>query len=384
MQRIVIAGGGFGGLYTALALQKFPWQPQVTLIDRAERFVFTPLLYELITQEMEIWEVAPRFQELLTPLGVRFIQGEVSDIDLTTQQVLLSDGLSLPYDQAVIGLGGRTPTEIVPGAPAFALPFRTLAHAVQLIEKLNQWDQERRQDIRIAVVGGGASGVELACKLADRLQERARITLIERQAELLSESSPELRRIAQRELTRRDITIRLQTPVERVEANQLFLKGHQPLTTDVTLWTVGTRAAEVLAGLPVERDGLGRICTRPSLQIGAYPQVFALGDCANTGQPLPITAQVAFQQADLCAWNLWANDQKLPLLDFHYLDLGQLISLGINNAAAQLMGFTLDGPAAAQLRRGVYLARLPNLNHQIQVGCNWLAQPLKNALLTQT
>ncbi len=392
MKRIVIAGGGFAGLYTALQLTKFgtllpearTWSPEVTLIDRQERFVFTPLLYELVSREMELWEVAPRFDEILRGTGITFIQGEVSGLDLTEQQVVLSDGMMIPYEQLVIGVGGRTPTEIVPGAQAFALPFRTLAHAQELIRKLEQWEQEERQDIRIAIVGGGASGVELGCKLADRLGKRALITLIEREPEILHEITPELRSIGLREVHKREITLQLGASVERIEAGQLFwhsaTQPTRPLTTDLVLWTIGTRPATLLDTLDLKKDRIGRLLTQQTLQLADFPNIFALGDNATSQQNLPVTAQVAFQQADYCAWNLWAQGVGLPLLDFRYTSLGQLISLGIDSAAAELLGVTVEGSVAANLRRLVYSARMPGISQQAKVGFNWLTQPFKSLL----
>ncbi|WP_287127770.1 NAD(P)/FAD-dependent oxidoreductase [Candidatus Cyanaurora vandensis] len=384
MERIVIAGGGFGGLYTALQLQKFPWRPRVTLIDPQERFVFTPLLYELVSRELAVWEIAPTYRQVLDQTGIEFIQGEVSDLDLTGK-VLLKDGTEVEYSQLVIALGGRTPTEIVPGAQAFALPFRTLAQAEQLVDRLAQWDQEGRQDIRIAVVGGGASGVELTCKLADRLQDRVRLTLIEREDQILGDA-PALRDLAMTALVRRGVTILLKTTVESVEASQILLKSPtpRPLTTDLVLWAVGTSPAQRLQDWPLTKDRRGRLSTRPTLQLAEQDTIFALGDCATDGQGWPISAQVAFQQADYCAWNLWAQARGLPLLDFRYSELGQMVSLGMDEAAAQLLGVTVTGAVAANLRRAVYLARLPNPNHQVQVGLNWLAQPLRTLLATNS
>ncbi|WP_218081922.1 NAD(P)/FAD-dependent oxidoreductase [Anthocerotibacter panamensis] len=384
MDRIVIAGGGFGGLYTALQLQKFPGARAVTLVDRQEHFVFTPLLYELVSKELDAWEIAPTFRDLLAGTGVEFVQGEVADLDLEGQKVLLSDGTDLGWDQLVIAVGGRTPTEIVSGATAFALPFRTLSDAQKLNQRLAQWETEGREDVRVAIVGAGSSGVELACKLADRLGSRGRITLIERLPEALKDA-PELRSIALKELKERDITLKLSTTVERVEATQIFFSraGQEvrPLTTDLVLWTVGTAPPLLLAGMGVKKDRIGRLVTRPTLQLEDHPRVFALGDSANSGQNLPVTAQVALQQADYCAWNLWANRMHLPLLEFQYTSLGQMMSLGIGQAAAQLVGgIIVEGAVAANLRRLIYLARMPGIPHQARVGFNWLTQPLQNLL----
>ena len=169
--RICIVGGGFGGLYTALRLSEFPWtsedRPEITLIDKSDRFLFSPLLYELITEEMQSWEIAPPFAELLANTGVIFQQGSVTDINIEGKQVTLQDETIIEYDKLVLSTGGKTPIDLVPGAKEHALPFRSLNNAYKLQEELRLLEESDRDKIRVAVVGGGYSGVELACKLAE-------------------------------------------------------------------------------------------------------------------------------------------------------------------------------------------------------------------------
>ena len=122
--RILILGGGFGGLYTALRLSQLPWNslnPEITLVDKSDRFLFSPLLYELITEEMQTWEIAPPFEEILTGTGVRFVQACVTAIEPEARRVQLENGTELAYDQLVIAMGGRTPLDIVPGAVEYAI-----------------------------------------------------------------------------------------------------------------------------------------------------------------------------------------------------------------------------------------------------------------------
>ena len=176
--RICILGGGFGGLYTALRLSQLPWtkpeKPEIVLVDRSDRFLFSPLLYELMTGELQTWEIAPPFEELLAGTGVRFHQATVANIDLEAQRVQLQDGVDLTYDRLVLALGGETPLNQVTGAGEYALPFRTVADAHRLEERLRVLEESDAEKIRVAIVGGGYSGVELACKLADRLGDRGR------------------------------------------------------------------------------------------------------------------------------------------------------------------------------------------------------------------
>ena len=176
--RICILGGGFGGLYTALRLHQLIWEPgqkpEITLVDRQNNFLFTPLLYELITGEMQSWEIAPPFAELLKGTDIRFVQGSVkkvaADADLSQQvqkSVTLEDGTEIPYDRLVLALGCETPSDLVSGVIENAIPFRSLDDAYRLDAKLRVLEASSIERIRIAIVGGGYTGVEVACKLAD-------------------------------------------------------------------------------------------------------------------------------------------------------------------------------------------------------------------------
>ncbi len=174
--RICILGGGFGGLYTALRLSQLPWtkqeKPEIVLVDRNDRFLFSPLLYELMTGELQSWEIAPPFEELLAGTGVRFHQNQVSGVDLQSKHVHFQNGPALSYDQLVLAVGGDTPLDFVPGATEHAFLFRSLADAYRLEERLRILEESEAEKIRIAIIGAGYSGVELGCKLADRLKDR--------------------------------------------------------------------------------------------------------------------------------------------------------------------------------------------------------------------
>ena len=139
-QRICIVGGGFGGLYTALRLHELPTEaevkPEITLIDKGDRFLFSPLLYELITEEIQSWEIAPPFEEVLAHTGIIFRQGAVTNIDLDSKKVTVDNSLTVHYDKLVISTGGKTPLDKVPGALNNAIPFRSLKDAYRIIEKL--------------------------------------------------------------------------------------------------------------------------------------------------------------------------------------------------------------------------------------------------------
>jgi len=389
--RICILGGGFGGLYTALRLSQLPWekpqQPEFILVDHNDRFLFLPLLYELLTGELQTWEIAPPFEELLANTGVRFTQATVAGIDLDEQQVQLQEGAGFSYDRLVLALGGVTPLDMVSGAVEHALPFRTITDAYRLEERLRILEESNKDKIRVAVVGGGYSGVELACKLAERLGNRGRLRLIERGDEILKTSPDFNRKAAQKALNERQVWLDLDTEIDSIDAGQISLvyKGQlDTIPVDLVLWTVGSTVSPVVRSLPLKQNHRGQLTTLPTLQVLDHPEIFALGDLADckdaNEQQIPSTAQAAYQQADYTAWNIWASLTGRPLLPFRYQNLGEMMTLGINNATLTGLGVKLDGPLAHIARRLAYLYRMPTLDHQLKVGLSWIAQPLLELL----
>ncbi|MGQ9866213.1 MAG: NAD(P)/FAD-dependent oxidoreductase [Pseudanabaenaceae cyanobacterium] len=381
MIRIGIVGGGFGGLYTALHLSRLPWRqrPEIALLERNDRFVFSPLLYEVVTGELPEWEVAPEYMDLLQGTNVLFVQGEVTAVETDSQHLRLADGRRLHWDYLVLATGCETPLAGVPGAREYALPFRTLADARRLHQKLTELEQSPREKIRVCIVGGGASGIELACKLADRLGERGRVRILDRNRSLLMRGLSANREAAVKALDQRNVWRDLGTQAIEVRPDEIVLdygQGTDTLPTDLVLWTVGNRAPQLLQDLDLPKKG-DRLHIQPTLQVREHPHIFALGDGAagtdDTGQPLPATAQVAIQQAQYCAWNLWSAIAGRPLVDFRYVPLGEFLSLGKGTASLATWG-NLHGAGswANAVRRGAYLLRMPTLTHRARMGWHWL------------
>ncbi|MFM7888494.1 MAG: NAD(P)/FAD-dependent oxidoreductase [Pseudanabaena sp.] len=387
MTRICILGGGFGGLYTALNLARLPWavMPEIILIDKSDRFLFTPFLYELITGEMQEWEIAPTFTELLADTGIQFIQGRVTNIIFEAKQVEVNIGQPniLTYDRLVLAIGGETPMHYVAGASEYAIPFRNLNDFYRLNSKLELLEASNRDRIRVCIVGAGTSGVELTCKIADRLQERGRVRLVDRNNKILANSTEANRTIAEQALSQRGVWTDLSTSVSQVTEEEVTLDyddGSDTLPVDIVLWTVGSTFSKVIQNLPVGHNRHGAIATKPTLQVQGYADVFAIGDLAGidiNGETLPATAQVAFQQSQYCAWNIWASLNQKSLVNFNYIPLGEFISLGIDRATASIFGkFSIDGLPASAIRRFAYLLRMPTLQHQWRTGTHWLTKPL--------
>lgn len=377
---VVIVGGGFGGLYTALALAEVRHHEPILLIEPQERFIFLPLLYELLSHELRSWEVAPRYDAVLAGRGIAWLQDRVTAIDPDQRSLTSASGRRLSYSQAVIATGSTTQTFGIPGASEHCLAFRSLADVKRLQQLITTLRQRRRPLQRLAVVGAGASGVELACKLADELDGSAVVELLEQGPTVLPQARSFNREQALLALQRRDVRVRTATAVQAVGADHLSIgPAGETLPVDGTIWTAGIRAQPpALTAASDWGNGAGRGQLRCSadLRVIGADHLFALGDVAQVldaaGHTLPCNAQVAFQQATCLAANLRRAAGGEPLQPFSYNDLGEMMSLGRQEASITGGGLTLAGRAAYELRRLAYLTRLPGRRHQLKVAAGWL------------
>ena len=395
---VVIAGGGFGGLTTALALAAQNPHPPILLIEPQERFLFLPLLYELLSGELRRWEVAPRYDALLAGRGVAWLRDRVARIDGAGHSLQTDSGRTIAYSRLVLATGGRSDDFGVAGVRDHALDFRSLADVERLQALIQRLKQRQRPLQRLVVVGAGPSGVELVCKLADLLEGSTILELVEQGPELLPNGRSFNRDQARSALLRRDIHLRTGTRVERIDgtglelvrdgasptpaaaaatpASQVLPVHRERLPADAVIWTAGMAANVPPISPAPERDRRGRLACGSDLQVLGLSDVFALGDgalCGDDQPPLPATAQVAYQQAQQLAANLQLSLAGQPLKPFQWNDLGEMIGLGIGQASLTGLGLTLAGPAAFQIRQLAYLARMPGLSHQLRVAAGWLA-----------
>ncbi len=390
-QPVVIVGGGFGGLYTALALAEQRSHPSILLIEPNPRFVFLPLLYELLSGELRSWEIAPRYDDLLAGRGVAWLQDRVEAIDLRGRSLRTAAGRRIPWGQLVLACGGEADDFGIPGVQRAALGFRSLIDVERLQDLVGRLRRERRPLQRLAIVGAGPTGVELACKLADLAGDSALVELIEQGEQPLPHNRTFSREQALLALQRRDVRLRTRTRVTAVEPDRLHLitrPGGAPppgseaveerLPVSGVIWTAGLRFRPPLLEPEPSRDGRGRLLCHADLRLRGHDDVFVVGDLANLpgpedDDPLPSTAQVAFQQAPIAAANLLSAQAGEPLQPFRFQELGEMMSLGVGEASLSGLGLNLAGPAAYQLRRLAYLARLPRRSLQLRVAAGWLA-----------
>jgi len=390
--RVVIVGGGFGGLFTALDLGN---AHDVTLISDADHFLFTPMLYEYLSGEVEEWHIAPAYAELLNE-SVKLIRDEVSGVDIAAKTVTLKQRSEpLEYDVLVLAVGGVSNFAGVVGAEEHAIPFRKISHADKLrqrmVEALDQVPpnlppQDTQRALTFAVVGAGASGVELSTKMADLLRDafmrralsgEPRVLVIEMGDKVVPGMGEDIRAFVEQALRESRVEVHTLTRVIRVTEKTLVFEhnGEQTeIDTAAVVWVGGVRMNPVIEDLAVEKTNRGLIVVDPTLQLKAHENIFALGDIAFFKDATPSlagTAQLAFQQAGLVAGNIKAFLSGKELQSKRFEELGEAVSLGTERAAVLAGGKAFGGPLARQARFALYTARLPTWHHRLRVGASW-------------
>ena len=382
VQPIVVIGGGFAGLSTALAFSRLHPRPAVVLIEPRDRFVFVPLLYELMSGELKGWEVAPDYASLLQGHGISHLQDRAGSINLDARCVTTASGHALQYSQLVIATGAQPEDFGIQGVRDNALNFHTLSDLQPLQERVQELRRRPSGTSSLVIAGAGATGVELACKLVDMLNGAAKVQLVELGDQILPRSKAFNREQAEKALKKRGVTVHLNTRVESVTATSVMLSGAQGSSQqhhDGLIWTAGSRPTipDISPKLELHQ---GRLPVTESLRLQGYPEVLALGDIAvnpdaDELSSWPHSAQTAIQQGQFAAKELKAKLQNNDVNTFVFNDLGEMLSLGIGDASITGLGLTLAGPLAFKLRRLTYLTRLPGLSLGLRAAGAWLVSP---------
>ena len=397
--RIIIIGGGFGGVKCAQILTRglTAEQAEVVLFDRQNHLVFSPLLAEVVGSSINPMDCIVPLRQLLPRVYCR--TEEVRKIDVANHQIeyQAADGQwsRMGYDHLVIACGNATNLNVVPGMADHAFPLKTLADAYRLRSHLmGQMEQaevstavERRcWRLTVLVVGGGYSGVEAAGEINDLLRDSAcyfrnwtkndvKVILIHAHPEILPEISPGLREFARRKMERAGVQFVLSARVTSATPEGVGLQGGQFIRGGTIVCTIGSSAAPVAESLTLPKEK-GRMATDPDMRLKGLPDVWAIGDCAwiinsYNNQPCPTTGQFAERQGRQCAENIIRLMKGQATRPFRFKQLGELCSIGGHSAVADLLGFHLSGFLAWFAWRGIYLFKLPSLGHRLQVGFDW-------------
>ncbi len=402
-KRIVILGGGFGGVYAAMHLEKLLTQVdavEICLVSQDNFFLFTPMLHEIAASDLEITNIVNPLRKLLRKVEV--LVGDVNQIDLRNKRVLTSRGYhkhsqQLDYDHLVIALGSITNFYDVPGLAGLAIAMKSLRDAIQLrvrilryLEEANSEGDpaERRSSLTFVVAGGGFAGVETVAAVNDFVREALpfypnlsedmlRLMLVHSGPAILPELGESLGQYAEKVLARRGVEVRLNTRVKSVTETKVFLADGVSIPSRTLVWTAGTVPSPIIASLPCARER-GRLLVNQFLQVPDWPNVWAVGDCAfvpdirNPGKSHPATAQHAIREGKVVAHNIAAVLSGRRLLkSFSFRTIGLLASIGRRTGVARIFGFNFSGFLAWWMWRTVYLSKLPGLDKKVRVAFDW-------------
>jgi len=410
--RVVIVGGGFAGLDSAVGLDRIlGWSEklELTVIDRKNYFLFPPLLPSVSVGAIETRQVTYPFRRIFEATNIRFKKETVERIDLARNLIVskvdvAADGEGgalrirhdeTPFDYLVLAPGSTTQTFNTPGCE-HAFFMRELGDAIALRNHIidcfetaaRESDPELvRRMLRFVVIGAGPTGVEVASEVKDLIDKvllpryleidstSIDVVLVDTGDRVLPGWNSAVADSAEQQLAHLGVRVLHQARVAEIGTDWLELKGGTRLEARTACWCAGVAAAPLLArtGLPLDRAG--RVAVEADCRVPGHPNVFVLGDAATfpgkDGRPLPPLGQVAFQQGAQAAKNLVRLLRGEATRPFRYLDFGQLVSVGHQFAAVRLLGVRLSGIVAWFVWRSLYLGKLVGFGNKIRVMLDW-------------
>jgi NADH dehydrogenase len=391
---IVIVGAGFGGLEAAKRLSKTP--VQITLIDKHNYHLFQPLLYQVAIAGLVPSQIAYPLRTIFRrQANLEFRMGEVTHIDFEAQFIQL-EGSAIAYDYLILAVGGQTDFFGMNSLRQHSFQLKdvesainTRNHLLKMFELASrEVDTKKRGELlTFVVVGGGPTGVETAGALAELINlvmvkdypsldlNEVHVILLEA-ADHLMESFPEkLRRTTFDLLRKKKVEVILNTKVVDFNGRKITLGNGDSIDTQTMIWTAGVRAEKLTETLEAEKGRGGRIVVKPTLQHPDHPQVYIIGDAAyaedENGQPLPMLATVAQQQARHVAGNIRGGMSNRVPEPFVYKDPGLLATIGRNAAVARLWGISFSGLPAWLIWVGLHVYRLIGFRNRLVVILNW-------------
>ncbi len=377
MKKIVVLGGGFGGVAAlhTLAQNSREDELELTLIDKNTFHLFTPSLYEVASSEEPKVNVAIPFREIF-PKHVRIFKDSIKSIDTKQKKVLVTKGPPHPYDYLVISLGSESADFHIPGLTEHGLPLKTLADAIAVrnnIRDAYHKAQEEGRVMRILIGGGGFSGTELAGELTNyrrrlakhhrRPRDCVEISVISGSECLLKELDMSVSRLAEKRLRKEQVVLRFGEHIASVTEHSIKTDRGNTYPFDVLIWTGGVRASRLPEESGLLTNQRGQVPVNELLQISGETHVYAVGDIAEfiepeTNAPIPTVAQVAEDQGKQAAENILHSIRNEKLVPYEYRHFGYIVPLKGHYAVAQLPYLHLSGLAGWILQQLVFLRYL--------------------------
>ena len=374
---IVIVGAGFGGITVASTLKRLNPSLPILVIDSEEQFIFKPLMYEVLSEELQIWETSPEFKKIFSSLGITFLRNSVTKIRFDEKIIELNNKLKLDYEFLILCTGSVSNNFSVKGADENCYFFNNLSDLIKLKSLLKKL-QNSNEKKNLFVIGAGPSGVEIACKISDIYKNKFDISIVERSNEILSQNKIFNREEAEKALEKRQINLLLNSTVKEISDQKISIFNNseiKDLDQDIVIWTAGVKPNLTYIEENVKQID-GRILVNEKFQISNFNNSFAIGDIAliKGMEDLPLTAQVAMQQGNHLAKNIELLFQEKDLLPFEFQDNGEMISLGIGEASISSNGLTLSGKLAFEARRLIYASKMPDIGKSLKSTASWLFQ----------
>ena len=385
--RVVILGGGFGGLTAARALHK---AADVTVVDRHNYQTFLPLLYQVSTAGLAADHVAYPIRGALRKTPVKFRMGSPISIDHKNQEVKLDSSEILKFDHLIVALGSVSADFGIPGVKEFTLGMKTVSEALTIraeimrrFEDLCRFEDDTK--LSITVVGGGPTGVEMAGAIAELIRgplksdqanaaAHINITLIEAGPRLLPPFAPSLSARTKKDLEKLGVKVLLNAAVQEVEHRKIKLKDGTTISSEITIWAAGVKGSDAMGQLNLPTVA-NRVAVDPTMQVKNYPNVWALGDIAaaigKDGNTLPMVAPVAIQQGKFIAKQIMRISKNQKLENFKYLDKGSMATIGRNKAVVQVKSLKISGAIAWLIWLWLHLFYLLGGRNKIGTMADW-------------
>ena len=385
--KVVILGGGFGGLAAARALHK---AADVTVVDRHNYQTFLPLLYQVSTAGLAADHVAYPIRGALRKTPVKFRMGSPISIDHKNKEVKLDSSELLKFDHLIVALGSVTADFGIPGVSEFTLGMKSVAEALNIraeimrrFEDLCRFEDETK--LSITVIGGGPTGVEMAGAIAELIRgplksdqaqaaSHISISLIEAGPRLLPPFAPSLSARTKKDLEKLGVKVLLNAAVQEVEHRKIKLKDGSTIASEITIWAAGVKGNDAIAQLNLPTAGT-RVAVEPTMQVKNYPYIWALGDIAasvdKNGNQLPMVAPVAIQQGKFIAKQIARISKSQKLASFKYLDKGSMATIGRNKAVVQVKGIKISGALAWLIWLWLHLFYLLGGRNKIGTMADW-------------